>query len=243
MPVVYSHATRRTGYDTVQAMACDGRRSRVSTINSLSVRPSSSLLLRVSRADTEGDTAMVMDVARALGDLMARCRGALATRQLEVAAAVWGTERLLDGSGCASEVGDGIQVVAGRRAMARVLARAYGQPVGNRLSLYSSPFAGSTERQAAVDGRLAAQGVRLRAIYQQPSLPRRVELSPAGVEIRCANLVPMDMVVDDRTAILPVDPDRPGVALMVISDPAWFQLAGALAQDCWARAEGLGDVC
>lgn len=203
--------------------------------------PSSSLLLRVSGVDGEADAETLMDVALALGDLMARCRAALESRQLAVAAAVWGTERLLGGAGCASGVGDGIQVVAGRAAMARVLAGVNGRPAGGRLSLYSSAFAGGTGRQAAVDTRLAAAGVPLRAVYQKALLPEPVE-PPTGVEVRHTDLVPMDMVVDEQTALLPVYADRPGIALIAISDPAWVQMARVLAESCWVRAEGHDDV-
>ncbi|MFI0721913.1 hypothetical protein [Streptomyces sp. NPDC021224] len=59
------------------------------------------------------------------------------------------------------------------------------------------------------------------------------------MEIRTADLVPMDMiVVDDEVALLPVDPDRPGLALIVVTDLAWVRLASVVAESCWARAEG-----
>lgn len=193
--------------------------------------------------DVDGDAETLMDVALALGDLMARCGDALESVQVEVAAAVWGTERLLGGAGCAGAVGDGIRVVTGRAAMARVLAQANGEPVGGRLSLYSSTFAGGVGRQSAVDRRLASEGVRLRAVYQKALLSEPVEPPPVGVEVRCADLVPVDMVVDERTALLPVYPDRPGIALIVVTDPAWVQMARVLAESCWVRAEGRSDVC
>jgi hypothetical protein len=174
---------------------------------------------------------------------MARQLAALDARRLEVTAAVWGTQRLLGLRACAGPMDDGIRVVAGRHAIARALADTYGQPVRSRLSLYTSSFAENVVgRQEAVDARLAAQGVRLRAVYQlKPSA--HVPSVVSGVQVRHLDLVPVDMVVvDDQLAVLPLDPDRPGRALMVVTHPALVRLSCVLAESCWSRAEGAGDV-
>lgn len=242
MDVLCGRGVRSDRCGTADGALNDSRDSWNSMSNSPAFGQSSDLLPRGSHEEFPSDAGGVIEVARALGQLMARCRGALEAQRLDVIAAVWRTERLLGGLARTSLVGDGIQVVAGRRAMARALADAYGQARSSRLGVYSSPFMESVGgRHGPVDARLAAMGVRLRAVYQQsqaqllPRLPR--------VEVRRADLVPMDMVVvDDRLAVLPIDPDRPGFALTVVSDPAWVQLACVLAENCWSRAEGAGDV-
>jgi hypothetical protein len=160
---------------------------------------------------------------------------------LDVAAAVWGSERLLDGVSRTVIGGEGLQVVAGRRAMAGVLAQAYSSPTRSRLALYCESLppdagVGATAR-AAVDEGLAARGIRMRAVYQDCEVGKAVSPPAGGVEVRFAGLVPVNaLVVDDRTAILPIDPDRPGSGLVVVTDPGWVRLVGVLAEDCWAGA-------
>jgi hypothetical protein len=86
---------------------------------------------------------------------------------------------------------------------------------------------------------LAARGVRLRAVYQCSETGALAERNAqAGhEEVRVAGLVPINaVVVDDRTAILPIDPDRPGSGLVVISDPEWVELVSVLAEACWVGA-------
>jgi len=178
-----------------------------------------------------------------LGRLMAHCGNVLLEGQLAVAAAVWRTERLARLGGCPRPALEGVEVVAGRRSMARALGRARRGAVRSRLSVSSSPYVAEGDAQTSVDAQLAGQGVRLRALYQKPATGLAV--APSGdVEIRTADLVPMDMlVVDDRLAVLPVDPDRPGLALIVVHDPAWVRLASVVAESCWARAEEVAGDC
>jgi hypothetical protein len=169
---------------------------------------------------------------------MAHCGNVLLEGQLAFAAAVWGTERLAGLGGCAPLGLEGVEVVAGRRSMVRALERARGGAVWSRLSVSSSPYAAESDAQTSLDAQLTGQGVRLRAVYQKSEAGPAV-LPSGDVEIRTTDLVPMDMlVVDDRLAVLPVDPDRPGLALVVVRDRAWVRLASAVAESCWARAEG-----
>jgi hypothetical protein len=209
--------------------------------NSLSPHVTSDLLLKAGRAESQEDAEAIVEVGSAIGELLAFCRAGLATRQLDVAAAVWGCERLLDDSGRSVIGNEGLQVVAGRRAMAGVLARAYASPARGRLALYSEPLptdggAGSASR-AAVDAELAARGVRMRAVYQYSEVGQAAWPRAGAEEVRLAGLVPVNaLVVDDRTAILPIDPDRPGSGLVIVSDPGWVRLVGVLAETCWAGA-------
>lgn len=207
--------------------------------NVVDFRPSSELLLRIGRADRGWDPSVVLEAGEALGALMARCRNDLADGDLEVAAAVWGTERLLGGGGRVPRRVGGVTVVVGRRAMGRTLAQVAAAVVRSRLSVSTLPYA-PEGRRAAGDERLAAQGVHLRALYQRSVCGAGV--LPSGcVEIRAGDLVPMDMlVVDDEVAVLPVDADRPGLGLAVVTDPAWVRLASVVAESCWACAEGAG---
>jgi hypothetical protein len=207
-------------------------------MNAADLRFSSEILLRASRVNFGSDSAVVVEAAEALSGLMGRCRVSLEDGQLAVAAAVWGTERLLGRSRCAHTSVDGVRIVAGRRAMARALVEASEQAVRSRLSLSTLPYAPEPDGRADGAARLAAQGVRLRALYQRPVFG--VVAPPRGrAEVRTADLVPMDMiVVDDELAVLPVDPDRPGLALILVTDPVWVRLASVVAESCWARAEG-----
>ncbi|WUH90323.1 hypothetical protein OG900_09565 [Streptomyces sp. NBC_00433] len=209
--------------------------------NSLSPQVTSDLLLKASRAESQGDAEAIVEVGGAVGELLAFCRAGLATRHSDVAAAVWGCEHLLDGLGRTVVGGEGLQVVAGRRAMAGVLAHAYGSPARSRLALYSESLptdggAGSASR-AAVDAELAARGVRMRAVYQYSEVGQAAWPRAGAEDVRLAALVPVNaLVVDDRTAILPIDPDRPGSGLVIVSDPGWVRLVGVLAESCWAGA-------
>jgi hypothetical protein len=178
-----------------------------------------------------------------LGELLAVCRASLAARQLETAAAVWRTEYLLGNVSRTVIDGDGLQVVVGRRAMAGVLAQSYRSPERSRIALYCEPMSpeagASTAPRAAMAAELAGRGVRLRSVYQGSEVGGlAVRDGRAGdEEVRVAGLVPINaVVVDDRTAIVPIDPDRPGSGLVVITDPGWVELVSVLAEACWAGA-------
>lgn len=240
MSVAYGYGSRRGVRGSLRTGTCDAGRlgSSAAGANSRDSRLSYEILLRAGGAHSELDSAVVVEAAEALSGLMGRCRAALEDGQLAVAAAVWGTERLLGRSGCAHASVDGVRVVAGRRAMARTLAAARDQAKQGRLSLSTRPYAPERSGQVEADVRLTARGVRLRALYQRPVLGFDAP-TPGSVEIRTADLVPADMiVVDDEVALLPVDPDRPGLALIVVTDLAWVRLASVVAESCWARAEG-----
>lgn len=189
------------------------------------------------------DSEAVLEMGRALGELLAVCRASLAARQLETAAAVWRTEYLLGNVSRTVIDGDGLQVVVGRRAMAGVLAQSYRSPERSRIALYCEPLSSevgvSTAPRAAMAAELAGRGVRQRSVYQRSEVGGlAVRDGRAGdEEVRVAGLVPINaVVVDDRTAIVPIDPDRPGSGLVVITDPGWVELVSVLAEACWAGA-------
>jgi hypothetical protein len=196
----------------------------------------------MSLADSGRDTSVVLEAGEALGSLMARCRADLADEGLLVAAAVWRSETLLGRSVCAPRRVGGVQLVVGRRAMGRALAQVNAEAVQSQLAVSSLPY-DPEDGRGAVDERLAARGVRLRALYQR-SVCGYDTAPPGCVEVRAGDLVPMDMlVVDDEVAVLPVDPDHPGLGLIVVTDPAWVRLASVVAESCWAWAEGVGGGC
>jgi hypothetical protein len=211
--------------------------------NSLPKGAASERLIEARQGGLPLDAETVLEVGRTLGELLAACRAGLATRQLDTAAAIWGTERLLSGVSRTVIHGDGLQLVADRWAMADVLARSYCSPERSRLALYCEPMSSKTSAttasRAAVDTGLAARGVRLRAVYQCSEARALAErhVRAGHEDVRVAGLVPINaLVVDDRTAILPIDPDRPGSGLVVISDPEWVELVSVLAEACWAGA-------
>lgn len=243
MSVTYGQGAQRGIRGGLRARTCDAAHLGSSAVASKSTdsRRSSEVLLQAGRTHSELNSAVVVEAAEALSGLMGRCRTGLEDGQLAVAAAVWGTERLLGRGGCPHAKVSGVRMVAGRRAMARTLAEVLDKAVRDRLSLSTLPYAPGTRRRIESDARLAARGVRLRALHQRPVV--RLDASPPGsVEVRTADLVPMDMlVVDGELALLPVDPDRPGLALIVVTDPAWVRLASVVAESCWARAEGADD--
>lgn len=244
MPVVYGQGSRKIGRGSHRSGACDsgGISGAVSAANVVHFKPSSEVLLRVSRSDSEFDPSVLLEAGEELGALIARCGAVLADGALAVAAAVWGTERLLGESTCVPRRVGGVRVVTGRRTMGRLLAQASSAAVRSRLSMSSLPYKPDAGRQTG-DARLAAQGVRLRALYQR-SVCGFASPVLSCVEVRTGDLVPMDMlVVDNEVAILPVDPDRPGIGLIVVTDPAWVRLARVVAESCWARAEGVGGGC
>lgn len=242
MPVIYGQGSPRVGRDGLRFGRCisvgvSDVRVRANVVD---FRPNSGLLLRVVGEVRGLDSPVVLEAAQALGTLMARCRDDLADGEREVAAAVWGTERLLGGR--APRRLGGVRVVVGRRAMGRALVQVGSEATRSRLSVSTLPYAPDA-RRAAVDRRLAARGVRLRALYQRPVCGAQIP-PPSGAEVRAGDLVPMDMlVVDDEVAVLPVDPDRPGVGLIVVTDLGWVRLAAVVAESCWERAEGAGGGC
>lgn len=191
------------------------------------------------------DDLTVLDASVIIGRLLNQCRSALAARKLEVTAAVWGLERLMDSADSVPLVDSGdVELVSGVRNVQRVLADV--TATTTLFSLLREPLPAGRTVSVLHDLALAARGVSVRSVYcgqdtaPSPEQVRHMRLmADAGVEVRLASLVPTNLViVDQESVILPADPDRPADALVVVRGSAWACLADLIFQDTWQSAAG-----
>ncbi|MBM9508038.1 hypothetical protein [Actinacidiphila acididurans] len=169
-------------------------------------------------------------------------------RELEIAAAVWGLERMV-GPGVPYVLeGSDAELVAGPRNVRRLLAELSELPTASRLTLLDEPVPNRGLAGLVDSSALAARGVAMRTVYRHDGQlsfeQRRYQrlLAAAGVRARQAPLVPVNMIIiDGETVMLPVDPDRPGAGAVVLRNTVWVYLARLVFDDCWHRATALSE--
>ena len=96
---------------------------------------------------------------------------------------------------------------------------------------------------------LARRGLSLRSIYHQSMRTDHYNLDYArwlqslGVEVRCVPVVPLRMIVIDRSvAIVPFDPDHAGQGALVVHEPGIVQPLLVLFEQHWESADPLEPV-
>jgi hypothetical protein len=176
-----------------------------------------------------------------LSGLLDHCRSVLATRQLDVASAIWATERLQPPRRTLRGFPD-VEIVTGRGAVSAFLADCRKTPSISAFRLHTQPVPDGGPLLEA-DAALVRKGVELRSVFalsgglsaaQQQYISVTTGL---GAFVRLAAVVPVDMIIIDRhVVVLPADPDLPGAALVVIRSAAWAHVAEVLAEACWEGA-------
>jgi hypothetical protein len=165
---------------------------------------------------------------------------------LEITAAVWGLERLLDSGKPVVPACDDAELVAGAGNVQRALANISSLAATSLHSLLQEPLPGSATAGVLDDSALAERGVNIRAVYRGDRALTTDQsrcahhLAAAGIKVRLAP-VPVNMIIIDRnTVVLPTDPDRPADALVVLRGAMWARLADLIFEDTWQRAVPAG---
>ncbi|MGK5630291.1 helix-turn-helix transcriptional regulator [Streptomyces sp. URMC 123] len=209
-------------------------------------------LVRAGRYSQEVDC---VEPDTALMGLLDRQRAALRAQSEELAAIVRAAESLTGRYRPAvlrdtAEVE--VEVISGARRKQQLLGEFSDLLQHSTSSMHPGPLppAEVLTRSLEIDGRLVQRGIQVRAIYTQgvSSAPRQRKylgaLSAAGVEVRLAPQVPLDLIVgDSSTAILPAYPDEPADAVILVRGPALVRSYVALYEDCWLRSVAYQGHC
>lgn len=138
---------------------------------------------------------------------------------------------------------DNARLVGGRRNVEKVLAEVGDAASVSRLSLLPQPVPVGQSTRIDQAAALARRGVGVREVYlsDQVSAPDRLDalsrMVDGGIAVRVAPVVPIAMIVVDRDlVVLPLEPDRPGAALVVLRSAPVAHLAGLVFQDIWQHA-------
>lgn len=196
--------------------------------------------------DSSTSPVSVTDCAADLAALLGRCRTVLHRISQETASAVWGVNWAADEPDPCADLDRGVDLVAGRGNVARRLAWLHDLPTRHLITMRSEPVPQNWSARSeftAADQRLLDRKVSLREIYPCPSgLSAQqhrflLQRHSAGIGLRLKPTVPTDLMIIDRAvAVLPVDPDRPGWALAVVTNRVWVRAAQQIADVCWNSA-------
>ncbi|MEU8773164.1 LuxR C-terminal-related transcriptional regulator [Streptomyces sp. NPDC048606] len=111
----------------------------------------------------------------------------------------------------------------------------------------ASLTADSMTASKALDEKLAKRGVDIRTVYldsvrNHPATRRYAAwLNSCGGEVRTHPVLPMrTILVDRRTAVLPLDPDNSGKGALVVREPSVVVALLALFAKIWDAARPLG---
>ncbi|MEE4543973.1 hypothetical protein V2S66_18595 [Streptomyces sp. V4-01] len=186
-----------------------------------------------------------LDAGVVLGRLLLRYRSALASRELDFTAAVWRLERLQEAAEPEVPAGAGgiARMIIGSVNVQRVLAEVGGSATASRWKMLAEPLPADQSATALQASSLVERGVSLREVYCAvgplgPEQTRGVRrLTGAGIQVRLVDDAPVNMmIIDWETVVLPLDPDRPSAALVVLRSAALAYLAGLVFHDTWQRA-------
>lgn len=202
-------------------------------------------LVRAGRSPEEVDP---VEPDTALIGLLERQRTALQTQRDELTAIVRATESLLGRYRPAvlresAEVE--VEVVTGEGRKQQIVNDFNARLSDRAGSMHPGPLppAEVLVHSLKADAELVERGIKVRAVYTQGinSAPRQrkylSELSAAGVEVRLAPQVPLDLLIGDmHTTVLPANPDDPSEAMIVVRGAALVRSYSALYEDCWLRS-------
>ncbi|WP_312038377.1 helix-turn-helix transcriptional regulator [Streptomyces galbus] len=103
------------------------------------------------------------------------------------------------------------------------------------------------EASKPLDAALLGRGVEMRTLYQdsvrndQDTLRYAQWLTDSGGQVRTTAVLPIRMVLFDRTAaLLPVDPDNTAAGAVQVSGPCVITALTALHETVWERAASFG---
>ncbi|NUS55379.1 MAG: helix-turn-helix transcriptional regulator [Streptomycetaceae bacterium] len=111
------------------------------------------------------------------------------------------------------------------------------------------PSAATLEASRPLDAALLQRGISQRVLYQDIVKSNAVTVEycrwmmAEGAEVRTAPVLPSRLlIVDSAVALVPVDPDQPGLGAMFIRTPAIVSSLCALFDQTWQLATALDDA-
>ncbi|PSL08411.1 regulatory LuxR family protein [Haloactinopolyspora alba] len=137
-----------------------------------------------------------------------------------------------------------LEVVTGGEVVSEVYAHLLASSRDEVLHLAKPPYVESASRPAGSATYLElTPDVRMRSVYDADGFTEPVSLDTAargtdrGAEMRLLSGVPTKLVVfDRRAALLPVVPDDPMAASMVVHAPSLVESLAGLFEELWNRA-------
>ncbi|NEA54850.1 hypothetical protein G3I60_12005 [Streptomyces sp. SID13666] len=202
-------------------------------------------LIRAGRSPEEVDP---VDPDTALISLLDRQRAALQAQREELTAIVRASESLMERYRPAVQRDAAkveVEIITGDGRKRQMVGDYYATLTTRSRSMHPGPLPPAEVLAESLQGDadMVKRGIRVQAIYTQGinSAPRQrkylSELASAGVEVRLAPQVPLDLSIGDmHTAILAANPDNPSEAALLVRGTALVRTYSALYEDCWLRS-------